>query len=157
MLSLFNHASKWRITPYLALCIAAVALPVSFALFGLADAFGSIGTWLLLASFGVLIAGLCVPVYRFAFPEAPVRRTGAAAVPCAWVVRLPCPEPGQCPVCGMTDLDELAQEDMDFGACVRVVPYGIHYAHWDCAELVPVRPGAPGTITSRQAPSLSQG
>lgn len=52
------------------------------------------------------------------------------------------PQPGQCPVCGLTDLLELAQTDAYCGdtgdsAMAFVVPYGPHHAHVICATVVP--------------------
>jgi hypothetical protein len=47
--------------------------------------------------------------------------------------------PGQCPVCGMEDVKQLAKQDRELGG-ERVVPYGKHLAHWDCAELLPCAP-----------------
>jgi len=52
---------------------------------------------------------------------------------------------GQCPVCGLDDLDELAAVDQELeeGAdsrFTRVRTYGSHRAHAECAELVPYKP-----------------
>lgn len=57
------------------------------------------------------------------------------------LLRAPDPRPGQCPVCSLEDLDELAVHD-EFAReidpeCVRVVPYGPHRAHYACAKTVP--------------------
>ena len=53
----------------------------------------------------------------------------------------PDPAPGQCPVCGLEDLDELGVHDEMAAeidpALVRVVAYGPHRAHYACAAVVP--------------------
>jgi hypothetical protein len=51
---------------------------------------------------------------------------------------------GQCPVCGMDDLDQLAADDrlMERGPFAKVVAYGLRRAHWECAEFVPYVPTA---------------
>jgi hypothetical protein len=68
--------------------------------------------------------------------------------PPGWELKAPDPAPGQCPVCGLEDLDELAALDADGlsgeidPALVRVVAYGPHRAHYGCAQVVPYRPSA---------------
>ncbi len=56
-------------------------------------------------------------------------------------LRAPNPAPGQCPVCGLADLDERAVGDGLLGdagtALARVVPYGPDRAHAECAAVVP--------------------
>jgi hypothetical protein len=53
----------------------------------------------------------------------------------------PNPVPSQCPVCGLTDLDERAVGDEVLGdggtALARVVAYGPWRAHSECAAVVP--------------------
>lgn len=50
---------------------------------------------------------------------------------------------GQCPVCGLDDLDQLAAVDAELeepgSRFQRVVPYGARRAHQECAELAPYK------------------
>lgn len=56
-------------------------------------------------------------------------------------VAYPDPAPGQCPVCGLDDLIELAQRDayleLAGTPAARVVSYGPLFAHQECAEIAP--------------------
>jgi hypothetical protein len=52
-------------------------------------------------------------------------------------LKAPNPEPGQCPVCSMTDLAAVDEAEAFLGRPDRVVAYGPWRAHWDCAEVVP--------------------
>jgi hypothetical protein len=73
-----------------------------------------------------------------------VERDAAAALR---TLRAPDAGPGQCPVCGMDDLDRLAADDgfMERGPDrSKVVAYGRRRAHRGCAEFVPyVAPPTP--------------
>lgn len=59
-------------------------------------------------------------------------------------LKAPNPRPGQCPVCSLEDLDERAAGDELLGdtgtALARVVAYGPHRAHSECAAVVPYVP-----------------
>lgn len=59
-------------------------------------------------------------------------------------LRAPDPLPGQCPVCAYDDLGVLGERDRDLGVegteLARVVAYGPHRAHSECAAVVPYVP-----------------
>lgn len=104
--------------------------------------------WLLtvfLVSAGLLPwYALVMPVALLAFTHG-VRRPRSAPVESPSTPRLdlkaPNPAPGQCPVCGLEDLDERAAGDDLLGdagtALAKVVPYGPDRAHFECAATVP--------------------
>lgn len=58
-------------------------------------------------------------------------------------LKAPDADSGQCPVCSLGDLAELAAVDEYLeepgSRFTRVVPYGAHRAHQECAELVPYK------------------
>lgn len=120
----------------------------------------SLSTWMVVLasllvtrlSIGPSLAGLCVDVAvsAAAWTWFVLRQVRAVrwseshpveAVP-RWPLKAPDAGPGQCPVCGMADLDELARDDrfMERGDRSKVVQYGRQRAHRDCAELVPYVP-----------------
>lgn len=76
-----------------------------------------------------------------------------------WELKVANPVPGQCPVCGLADLDERAVGDELLGdagtALARVVPYGPDRAHAECAAVVPYAaplrstPGAPSQVAAK--------
>lgn len=75
-------------------------------------------------------------------------------------LKAPSPRPGQCPVCSLEDLDELAVDD-EFAREIdpdlaRVVAYGPDRAHFACAAVVPYKAPTvkPGGVVSSGAPAL---
>lgn len=72
-------------------------------------------------------------------PKAPAVEPAPTAP--RWELKAPNPAPGQCPVCGLTDLAERAVGDELLGdagtALARVVAYGPDRAHSECAAVVP--------------------
>jgi hypothetical protein len=117
-------------------------------------------TWLLtifLVSAGLLPwYAIAMPIGLFAFTYrlrrhvAPGRSTVEPPSTPRLELKAPNPEAGQCPVCSLTDLDERAIGDELLGdagtAFARVVAYGPHRAHSECAAVVPyTKPHAPGT------------
>lgn len=68
--------------------------------------------------------------------------------------------PGQCPACGLEELDELASDDelMERGPdrC-KVVPYGRRRAHRECAEFVPYRHSPQELAEQRHAQHAAAG
>ena len=64
--------------------------------------------------------------------------------------------PGQCPVCALDDLEQLASDDRFLdrqGTWRRVAPYGRGRAHQECAELVPYKP-SPRELREQSARQL---
>jgi hypothetical protein len=98
--------------------------------------------WSALAAPLLLVPFLGCMVMALRLGDAQKRQREAAAAEAAELRTLRAPDAGrgQCPVCAMDDLDELAADDelMDRGpGRCKVVAYGSRRAHRDCAELVP--------------------
>lgn len=92
----------------------------------------------------VAVVGTQLALYAARWRERRAARAAAetsAPAPPRLELKAPNPRPGQCPVCSLEDLDELAVHD-DFAReidpeCVQVVPYGPHRAHYACAKTAP--------------------
>src|SRR6185437_985806 len=125
-----------------------VAARVVEFLFG-APAAVWVPTSLLLFTFGFAAIGLSVRIRQVRIAETVERKRAAAQRRELLRLRAPDPASGQCPVCSLTDLDERAVGDelLEDGGTVlaRVVAYGPHRAHSECAAMVPYVPPARST------------
>lgn len=110
------------------------SLPLRLLLLFAAFLAGAVRDWLLLVA-PVGVAGTTLLVAHLSRPKPVV----VAAL--RWELKAPNPAAGQCPVCGLEDLDERAVGDDLLGdagtALARVVPYGPDRAHSECATVVP--------------------
>jgi hypothetical protein len=91
----------------------------------------------------VPFVGCMVMAFRLSDAQRRQREVEREAAAELRTLRAPNADPGQCPVCGMDDLDQLAADDgfMERGPDrSKVVAYGRRRAHRDCAEFVPYVP-----------------
>lgn len=98
-------------------------------------------TTLLMLAFPAAAIGQSLLMRRVRLAEAAERERAAAEREKLLRLHAPNPAPGQCPVCALTDLDDLAAGDAlleyEGTGWARVVAYGPGRAHSECAAVVP--------------------